>query len=230
MNLNRADSRRGVLWLAVGVSLLVGFGAGHLLLTRSAGPTAVFSPGRRATPGSGNTLPPAATPARQAAPPLFDNVTTAESSAISRFLATQPGLRAARDSDQLISDDTAQIARLYGVYHPYFVRGDLSDDGTMDFATAFVSQAAAGTTTWFTVAVFRGDRHGGYLPPVFVEREASLESGDLSIDRDTLVVTPDLSQDQTRRYRWNPVRGEFVAVTSAGAEIPSEDSNSSTRI
>jgi hypothetical protein len=111
-------------------------------------------------------------------------------------------------------DGDGDVRRLYGVYHPYFVRGDVNDDGVLDFVIAFVRRDAGPGTPWFSVTVFTG-RGGdkGFNAGTFLERDISLVHGDLSIDRDAILITPDLSDDEAvRRYRWDPVRRAYVVV------------------
>jgi len=52
----------------------------------------------------------------------------AEQTAVDAFLREHPDLRVAKDSDHRVSEDDG-VKELYGVYHPYFVRGDDNDDG-----------------------------------------------------------------------------------------------------
>jgi len=140
--------------------------------------------------------------------------TDAEKSAIDEFLSRHPELRIATDEDRRGSrSGDGDVHGLYGIYHPYFVRGDLNDDGILDFVLAFVPRTRARGTPWFSVVVFTG-RGGdlGFDPGSFLEREISLSRGDLSIDRDAIVVTPDLSDDSVRRYRWDPVHRSYVFV------------------
>src|SRR5206468_337670 len=63
--------------------------------------------------------------------------TAAERAAVEGFLTRHPGLRVASDQDRRPSD-IDDVQGLYGVYHPYFVRGDINDDGVLDFVLAFV--------------------------------------------------------------------------------------------
>jgi hypothetical protein len=137
-----------------------------------------------------------------------------ERSAVEEFLRRNPGLRVATDADRrgALSGD-GDVRGLYGVYHPYFVRGDVNDDGVLDFVIAFVHLESSSSTPWFSVAVFTGRGGGqGYNPGIFLERDVSLARGDVSIDRDAVVITPDLSDDGARRYRWDPVHQSYVFV------------------
>lgn len=147
------------------------------------------------------------------APQGPSSLTRAETRSIDVFLAKNPNLRLATDADAQASDDSAEVARLYGVYHPFFVRGDVNDDGALDFAVAFVDRTKIGAAPWFTVVVFFSDRTGGFREPEVLEREISLERGDLSVDRDCVIITPDLGEDANRRYRWNGLRRHFEYVS-----------------
>lgn len=143
--------------------------------------------------------------------------TLAESRAVTAALAALekekgfPALRVAEDDDASPSEDRDDLQDLYGTYHPYFVRGDLNGDGRADFAQAFVEEGPSG---WFHVAVFFGKPEGGFEPPVWVERAVSLAAGDLSIDRSLLIVVPDLSLDEARRWRWDSIERRFVDADS----------------
>ena len=175
------------------------------------------------------TAPGAPQPA-PAAPPIPKDVplSAAEARAVRAFLATRSGWRIASDADARPSDDADDLTPLYGVYHPYFVRGDLDDDGFLDFVAAFVDRGKPAASPWFSVAVFRGDGHGGFRPPEVIESEISLERGDLSVDRDAVVITPDLSQDDTtRRYRWDARTNRFEFVSG---DDTSPDQTPSTRV
>ena len=117
-------------------------------------------------------------------------------------------LRAAEDGDAAESDERQDLEEVYGVYHPFFVRGDLDGDGRMDFAQAFVEKGAGGP--WFHVAVFFGTGDGVFQKPLWVERAISLTSGDVTIERSLLIVTPDLGLDPSRRWRWEAGEKRFV--------------------
>lgn len=117
-------------------------------------------------------------------------------------------LRAAEDGDAAESDERRDLDEVYGVYHPFFVRGDLDGDGRMDFAQAFVEKGKGGP--WFHVAVFFGGADGAFQKPLWVERAISLAAGDLTIERSLLIVTPDLGLDPARRWRWEPAEKRFV--------------------
>lgn len=143
----------------------------------------------------------------------------AERSAVDAFLRQHPDLRVAADEDHRGSEDDGVVG-LYGVYHPYFVRGDDNDDGILDFVLAFVRRDSDRDTPWFSVVVFAGKPDGSYAPGVFLERDISLADGDLSVDRDAIVVTPDVSEDAARRYRWDPAKQRHVYVRDDGAEEP----------
>lgn len=172
-----------------------------------------------ATPAPGREpSPTAASPAR-AADAGYD-FTPGEKAATDEFLRAHPDLRVATDADHRRSDDDG-MEGLYGVYHPYFVRGDDNDDGILDFVIAFIRRDSDHDTPWFSVVVFSGRPDGRFEPGGFLEKEISLADGDLSLDRDAIVVTPDVSEDLTRRYRWDPARRRHVFVRD-----DSEDSSS----
>jgi len=136
----------------------------------------------------------------------------AEKSAVAAFLRAHPDLRPADDEDRRRSEASDDVAGMYGVYHPYFVRGDVNDDGLLDFVLAFVRRDSDQDSPWFSIAVFSGEAGGKFAPGVFLERDISLSDGDLSLDRDAIVVTPDVDDDATRRYRWDPERRLHVFV------------------
>lgn len=122
-------------------------------------------------------------------------------------------VRAAEDADAKESDEHRDLEEVYGGYHPFFVRGDLDGDGRLDFAQAFVEKGSGGP--WFHVAVFFGAGDGTFQPPISVERAISLGSGDLTIERSLLIITPDLGLDPTRRWRWEPAERRFVDADEA---------------
>ena len=170
--------------------------------------------------------PPAAAVAKEATPPApvedaSYGLRPAEKAAVAAFLRLHTDLRPATDDDNRPGIDGEDVAMLYGVYHPYFVRGDANDDGILDFVLAFVRRDSDEETPWFSVAVFAGDSGGGFAPGVFVERDISLADGDISLDRDSIVVTPDVSDDASRRYRWDPDRERHVFVHDVPEEPPS---------
>ena len=136
----------------------------------------------------------------------------AERDAVERYLAANPDLRVARDADQRPAAEDGGVSNLYGVYHPYFVRGDANDDGILDFVLAFVRRDSDRDSPWFSVVVFEGKPDGTFSPGAPLERDISLADGDLSLDRDSIVVTPDTSEDASRRYRWDPTRQRHVFV------------------
>ncbi|HJW15137.1 MAG TPA: hypothetical protein VJ776_10595, partial [Thermoanaerobaculia bacterium] len=150
--------------------------------------------------------------------------TPAERTAVDEFLRRHSDLRLARDSDRQESRDEeaeADVRRLYGVYHPYFVRGDLNDDGILDFVLAFVRRDSSRDTPWFSVVVFTGRSERGSLSfaaGAFIERDITLARGDLSIDRDAVLITPDLTDESVRRYRWDPLRRSYVFVRDDAEE------------
>jgi hypothetical protein len=184
---------------------------GGVEVTREGPPGAADPPAVSGKAGAGESLP--------------AGFTAAESRAVRSFIAAHPTWRLAGDSDSRPSDDAGDVSQLYGVYHPYFVRGDIDDDGNLDFVVAFVDREKKSASPWFSVAAFCGDGRGGFRPPQLIESEISLESGDVSIDRDSIVITPDLSEDDaSRRYRWNPRQKRFDFVSdqdSAPDRLPS---------
>lgn len=141
----------------------------------------------------------------------------AEKAAVDEFLRQHTDLRLATDADrQRTRDGDSDIGRLYGIYHPFFVRGDLNDDGILDFVLAFVRRDSSRDSPWFSVVVFTGraDSAGPvFQPGVFIERDVTLARGDLSIDRDAVLITPDLADEAVRRYRWDPLRRSYVFVS-----------------
>jgi hypothetical protein len=142
--------------------------------------------------------------------------TPAEKAAVDDFLRRHPDLRVATESDRQDSGgDEGDVRRLYGVYHAYFVRGDLNDDGILDFVLAFVRRDSSRDTPWFSVVVFTGKTALGGLTfgsGAFIERDITLARGDLSIDRDAVLITPDISDEAVRRYRWDPLKRSYVFV------------------
>ena len=143
--------------------------------------------------------------------------TSAESGAVDEFLRRNPNLRPATDADRKPgADSDAELRSLYGIYHPYFVRGDLNDDGALDFVLAFVRRDLGRGTPWFSIVVFTGRPASGASPEfssgLFVERDVTLTRGDISVDRDSIVVSPDLDDETVRRYRWNPPTHTYVFV------------------
>ncbi len=136
----------------------------------------------------------------------------AETAAVDAFLDANPELRPSVDEDRRPGEDETGLRALYGVYHPYFVRGDVNDDGVLDFVLAFVRRDSDAEAPWFTVVVFSGRADGSFAAGALVERDISLADGDLSIDRDAILVTPDTAEDVSRRYRWDPARQRHVYV------------------
>jgi len=170
----------------------------------------------------------APSPAPSAPIPKDAELTPPEARAVRAFLRGHSGWQLASDSDARPSDDADDMTPLYGVYHPYFVRGDLDDDGVLDFVAAFVDRGKPAAAAWFSVVAFAGDGHGGFRPPQIIESEISLERGDISVDRDAIVVTPDLAEDDTtRRYRWNSRTRRFDYVSGEDA---APDRAPSTRV
>jgi len=185
--------------------------------------TGLFAPGCRRRPPEPPPAAAAPVPARPAPAPASASAAgydfhPAEKAAVEAFLRANPELRLATDGDRRPPDGGEDMNLLYGVYHPYFVRGDANDDGVLDFVLAFVRRDSDGETPWFSVVVFTGRGDGTFRPGVFLERDVSLADGDLSLDRDAIVVTPDTSEDATRRYRWDPSRRRHVYVRDESEE------------
>ncbi len=154
------------------------------------------------------TPPAAQPPAAVAADPY--GLRPAEKSAIEAFLKAHTDLRLSTDADARVPDEG--LIRLYGVYHPFFLRGDVNDDGLLDIVTAFVRRDSPAGTPWFSVVVFAGRAGGGFETGTFLERDISLADGDISVDRDSVVITPDTSDDPNRRYRWDALHKQFAFV------------------
>jgi hypothetical protein len=145
--------------------------------------------------------------------------TSGERAAVEDFLRRNPRLRLATDDDRRRgSDSDSELRGLYGVYHPYFVRGDLDDDGVLDFVLGFVRKDSGRSAPWFSVVVFTGrtQRDAGdglsFSAGTFLERDVSIARGDLAVDRDAVVITPDLGDDNVRRYRWDVATRTFLFV------------------
>lgn len=154
--------------------------------------------------------------------------TPAETGAVDDFLRRNPTLRVARDGDRLPGkDEDAELKSLYGIYHPYFLRGDVNDDGVLDLVVGFVRRDVSRATPWFSVVVFTGRSvpggAGEFSSGTFLERDISLARGDLSVDRDSIVISPDLEDETVRRYHWDPAAHTFVLVrdTDENTESPS---------
>lgn len=130
------------------------------------------------------------------------------------------GYRPATAADCEETQEREDLENLYVTYEPYFVRGDVNSDGVLDLAVAYVS---GGETPVYDVAVLFGKRGGGFSDPMFVERGTALAFGDLSIDRSIVVVTPDLSTEVTRRYRYNAKQGSFEDVDAGFEERPGRE-------
>ncbi|HEY6930789.1 MAG TPA: hypothetical protein VJA66_14005 [Thermoanaerobaculia bacterium] len=136
-----------------------------------------------------------------------------EKRAVDEFLQAHPDLRPATDSDRRVPrEGDGDVVHLYGIYHPYFVRGDVNDDGILDFVMAFVRRDTK-QGQWFSIVVFSGlGGDNGFDKGTFLERDISLVHGDVSIDRDAVLITPDLSDEAVRRYRWDPIHRSYVFV------------------
>ncbi len=179
------------------------------------------------SPATGAT--PVATPAVEVKVPLEYGMRPAERQAVETFLQRHPELRLPKDADRRVSPSgEGDVRHLYGVYHPYFVRGDLNDDGVLDFVMGFVRRDSAPSTPWFTVVVFSGKEPAppsvpAFGPEIFLERDITLAAGDISIDRDAVVITPDLDDETTRRYRWDPARRSYIFVRDDEPETEPPD-------
>jgi hypothetical protein len=153
-------------------------------------------------------------PAAEAAGPHAGVPTPAERRAIDAAIdaaaadAPKLTLRVAADADSSDTDEHRDLDAVYGVYHPYFTRGDLDGDGRLDFVQAFVEKGRSGL--WFHVAVFFGKPDGTFDKPVWVEKAVSLADGDVTVERSLVVITPDLAGDASRRWRWEPSERVFV--------------------
>jgi len=185
----------------VGSALLLAFAAfgAALVVATRARPAAAPAPERpapRAPSGAGRT--------------------PAEEEAVLGAAGT--GLRPATEEDAAESEGRDELYALYGDYSPYFVRGDFDGDGRLDFAQAFVRRD--GPEPLFDVAVFFGAAGGTFARPVWVERGLSLAGGDLSADRSVLVVTDDIEEDVSRRWRWDTASGRFVDVDAGSGDAP----------
>jgi hypothetical protein len=139
----------------------------------------------------------------------------AERDAVAAFLRRNPDLRLALDEDRRPPIEQEDVREFYGVYHPYFVRGDPNGDALLDFVIGFVRRDSEADSPWFSVVVFSGKEDSGFAPGVVLEKDVSLADGDLSVDRDTVVVTPDLAQEEARRYRWDSARRSYLFVPDA---------------
>lgn len=139
-----------------------------------------------------------------------DGRTAAERAALRA--AETPERHAATLADAEESPERDDYERLYQGYEPYFVRGDLNGDGLLDFAQAFVSTR---DPRLFDVAVFFGESSGGFRGPLLVEKGVALAAGDLAVERSLLILTPDLSAEASRRYRFDEAAGGFVDVDAS---------------
>jgi hypothetical protein len=179
---------------------------------------------RREAAGRSNAAAPAP-PAAVAEIPELYGLRPAEKRALEGFLGRNPDLRPPTDSDRRVSPSgDGDVRQLYGVYHPYFVRGDLNDDGLLDFVMGFVRRDPAVSTPWFSVVVFTGSEGGAsFGQATFLERDITLAAGDISIDRDAILITPDLEEEAIRRYRWDPAGRSYVFVDEEEPEADPPD-------
>jgi hypothetical protein len=141
-----------------------------------------------------------------------------EKRAVDEFLRANTELRLAADGDHRPGDDGTGVGDLYGIYHPYLVRGDGNDDGLLDFVVGFVRRDSDKGAPWFSVVIFAGKADGSFAAGSLVERDISLADGDISLDRDTIVVTPDVADDVSRRYRWDPAKQRHIFVRDDASE------------
>ena len=146
--------------------------------------------------------------------------TVSEREAVERV--TRKEYRPALPSDAESTPERDDLVALYGKYDPFFVRGDLNDDGLPDFVQAFVRERDG--SVLFDVVVFFGLEGGGFSPPVFVERGVALGNGDVAIDRTLVIVTPDLASDECYRYRFDAESKKFVDVDEASSSAGDDDS------
>ena len=101
------------------------------------------------------------------------------------------------------------------------MRGDVNDDGLLDFVLGFVRRDSdAGHALVLGRGLRRAAPTAAFAPGVFLERDISLADGDISLDRDAIVVTPDVADDATRRYRWDPARQRHVFVRDDAPRSP----------
>jgi hypothetical protein len=195
-----------------GIALAVSCAAAIPACHKAGAPSAATATAPSSSDSAGRS---ARTPAGHGAPGTYP-FKPAENAAVGEFLRQHADLRLATDSDRQGSGSAdADVRRLYGVYHPFFVRGDVNDDGILDFVQAFVRRESSRDNPWFSVVVFtgRGDQAGpAFNSGAFLERDITLARGDLSIDRDAVLITPDLTDEAVRRYRWDPLRRSYVFV------------------
>ncbi len=191
------------------------------VLTLLLGAAAACRRAPAASPAPARTPSPAATPAAPAhAADAGYELRPSEKAAVDEFLRAHPDLRLAADGDHRAGDEGTGVSDLYGIYHPYLVRGDGNDDGLLDFVVGFVRRDSDKDSPWFSVVIFAGKPDGSFSPGTFLERDISLADGDLSLERDTIVVTPDVSDDVSRRYRWDPAKQRHVFVRDDASEEP----------
>lgn len=199
-----------------------------LVALLAGGPAACSRKAARMPPAPAVTPTPVASETRGTLAPARYALRPAERAAVEGFLRRHPELRPPEENDRRVSaSGQGDLRHLYGVYHPYFVRGDLNDDGILDFVMGFVRRESSKSTPWFTVVVFPGTEVGASGPAfgseTFLERDITLAAGDLSIDRDSVVITPDLEDDAARRYRWDPSRRSYVFVRDDETEFEPPD-------
>lgn len=225
---NLARGRRGAAVRGLGLAIAIAIGAPACRRASSAASSASAASAGEISQATGTPLrrfdPPRA--ASRSGGPVYP-FTPSERAAVDAFLRRNPALRIATDDDRRKGTDSdAELRGLYGVYHPYFVRGDLDDDGILDFVLAFVRRDSGKGMPWFSVVVFTGTAKAGAAPGfsegTVLERDVTLARGDMAVDRDAVVITPDLDEDDVRRYRWDPIGRTFVFVRDdeEGTETP----------
>jgi hypothetical protein len=198
--------------IAALVSVLAVFGALAGMITAASCRRSEAATPQPSASAAAAAIPAQPTPARAPAPASGYDFQKPEKAAVERYLHDNPNLRVATDADQRPAGENGDVSNLYGVYQPYFVRGDANDDGRLDFVLAFVRRDSDRDSPWFSVVVFEGRPDGTFGAGAVLERDISLADGDLSLDRDSIVVTPDTGEDESRRYRWDPSRQRHVFV------------------
>src|SRR5512141_1188753 len=99
--------------------------------------------------------------ARPPAPPARSGYSFRQKEAVEAFLRANRDLRMATDDDRRPSESD-DLGKLYAVYHPYFLRGDVNDDGILDFVLAFVKRDSDRESPWFSVVAFPGKEGAGF--------------------------------------------------------------------
>jgi hypothetical protein len=94
--------------------------------------------------------------------------------AVELLLSKAKGWRIALPSDNR-SPDLEQYQNEHPGYTPYFVEGDLTGDGSKDFAIAVIKGE------YYGVVFFKAEGDN-YLPPQWLTRKGALDDGGLFID------------------------------------------------